>query len=134
MCALAFLRYRTKRFTATKGTLITTFVQKEERLAQHQAAYQNQQREIAHHEDFIRRFRAKASKASQAQARIKLLEKMERIEPPEQADATIAFAFPQPPRSGQRVVTLSGVRQAYGNHLVYNDLNLKSKSWRESPL
>ncbi|MAE53037.1 MAG: ABC transporter ATP-binding protein [Opitutae bacterium] len=99
--------------------------QKEERLAQHQAAYQNQQREIAHHEDFIRRFRAKASKASQAQARIKLLEKMERIDPPEQADATIAFAFPQPPRSGQRVVTLSGVRQAYGNHLVYNDLNLE---------
>ncbi|MEK9773968.1 MAG: ABC-F family ATP-binding cassette domain-containing protein, partial [Opitutae bacterium] len=99
--------------------------QKEERLAQHEAAYQNQQREIAHHEDFIRRFRAKASKASQAQARIKLLEKMERIDPPEQSEATIAFAFPQPPRSGQRMVTLSGVRQAYGNHLVYNHLNLE---------
>jgi ATP-binding cassette subfamily F protein 3 len=89
------------------------------------AAYRNQQREIAHHEDFIRRFRAKASKASQAQARVKTLEKMERIDPPEEADATISFKFPQPPRSGQRVATLNHVRQAYGDHLVYSDLNLE---------
>ena len=89
------------------------------------AAYRNQQREIAHHEDFSRRFRAKASKASQAQARVKTLEKMERIDPPEEADATISFKFPQPPRSGQRVATLNHVRQAYGEHLVYSDLNLE---------
>jgi ATP-binding cassette subfamily F protein 3 len=89
------------------------------------AAYENQQREIAHHEDFIRRFRAKASKASQAQARIKLLEKMERIDPPDVAESTIKFKFPQPPRSGQRVASLQHVRQAYGDHLVYDDLSLE---------
>ena len=107
------------------GNFENFLVQKKEREAQHLAAYRNQQREIAHHEDFIRRFRAKASKASQAQARIKTLEKMERIDPPEEADATISFTFPQPPRSGQRVATLKQVRQAYGDHLVYSDLNLE---------
>ncbi len=100
-------------------------MQKAEREAQHEAAYRNQQREIAHHEDFIRRFRAKASKASQAQARIKLLDKMERIEAPQSDEATVAFRFPQPPRSGQRVATLSQVRQAYGDHLVYRALDLE---------
>jgi len=50
---------------------------------------------------------------------------MERIDPPEEQDATIAFKFPQPPRSGQRVTTLKNVRQAYGDHLVYSDLNLE---------
>jgi len=108
-----------------QGNFDKYLVQKAEREAQHQAAYRNQQREIAHHEDFIRRFRAKASKASQAQARIKLLEKMERIEAPESAEDTLTFRFPQPPRSGQRVATLSQVRQAYGEHLVYESLDLE---------
>ena len=86
-----------------QGNFDQYLVQKAEREAQHEAAYRNQQREIAHHEDFIRRFRAKASKASQAQARIKLLDKMERIEAPESAEATLTFRFPPPPRSRQRV-------------------------------
>jgi ATP-binding cassette subfamily F protein 3 len=99
--------------------------QKAEREAQHRAAYRNQQREIAHHEDFIRRFRAKASKASQAQARIKQLEKMERIPAPEADAETLSFRFPQPERSGQRVATLNKVRQAYGDHMVYENLSLE---------
>ena len=99
--------------------------QKAEREAQHLAAYQNQQREIAHLESFISRFRAKASKASQAQARIKQLEKMERIDAPESMEATISFSFPQPQRSGQRVATLQNIRQAYGDLVVYKDLNLE---------
>ena len=107
------------------GNFESYLTQKAEREAQHLAAYRNQQREIAHHEDFIRRFRAKASKASQAQARIKTLERMERIDPPEESDATIAFTFPQPSRSGHRVATLGEVRQAYGDHVVYSDLSLE---------
>jgi len=107
------------------GNYENYLVQKAEREAQHMAAYQNQQREIAHLESFIRRFRAKASKATQAQARIKQLEKMERIEAPESAAATIAFQFPQPQRSGQRVATCKTVRQAYGELVVYKDLNLE---------
>ncbi|MDE0577118.1 MAG: ABC-F family ATP-binding cassette domain-containing protein, partial [Opitutales bacterium] len=107
------------------GNYENYLVQKAEREAQHLAAYQNQQREIAHLESFISRFRAQASKATQAQARIKQLEKMERIEAPESADATIAFQFPQPQRSGQRVATCKNAHQAYGDLVVYKDLNLE---------
>jgi ATP-binding cassette subfamily F protein 3 len=99
--------------------------EKAEREAQHLAAYNNQQREIAHLEDFVRRFRAKASKASQAQARLKQLEKMDRIAPPESKADTIHFKFPQPQRSGQQIATLQNVKQAYGEHVVYKNLNLK---------
>ena len=107
------------------GNYENYLVQKAEREAQHLSAYQNQQREIAHLESFISRFRAQASKATQAQARIKQLEKMERIEAPESAEATISFSFPQPQRSGQRVATCKNVRQAYGDLVVYKDLNLE---------
>ena len=67
--------------------------EKAEREAQHLAAHNNQQREIAHLEDFSR-FRAKASKATQAQARLKQLEKMERIAPPQSVTDTIHIKFP----------------------------------------
>jgi ATP-binding cassette subfamily F protein 3 len=108
-----------------QGNYDNYLIQKAEREAQHLAAYQNQQREIAHLESFISRFRAKASKASQAQARIKQLEKMERIDAPESMEATISFSFHQPQRSGQRVATLQNIRQAYGDLVVYKDLNLE---------
>ena len=100
-------------------------LQKAERDAQYRAAYNNQQKEIAHLEDFIRRFRAKASKASQAQARIKQLEKMERLSPPESEESSIAFSFPQPVKSGQKVVQLQAIHQAYGSQRIYQDLNLE---------
>lgn len=99
--------------------------QKKAREEQYAAAYRNQQREIAHLEDFINRFRAKASKAAQAQERIKRLEKMERLAPPDTPEATVKFRFPQPPRGGQRAITLTGVRQAYGELVVYENLNLE---------
>ena len=85
------LQISNRKINRYPGNFDNFLIQKKEREEQHLAAYRNQQREITHHEDFIRRFRAKASKASQAQARIKLLEKMERIDPPEEQDATIAF-------------------------------------------
>ena len=50
---------------------------------------------------------------------------MERIEAPERDEATVHFSFPQPKRSGQRVITLEGVKQAYGAHVVYAKLDLE---------
>lgn len=97
---------------------------KAERLEQQWAAYQNQQKEIERVEQFINRFRAKATKAAQVQSRIKYLDKLERIPPPERPDDTVSFRFPDPPRSGQKVITLEHVQQAYGDHVVYRDLNL----------
>jgi ATP-binding cassette subfamily F protein 3 len=98
--------------------------QKSEREENYLSAYKNQQREIAHLEEFVNRFRAKASKASQAQERIKRLAKMDRLEAPRAGEAKIKFRFPQPARGGQRAITLEHVRQAYGAHTVYSDLNL----------
>ncbi|MEI7863966.1 MAG: ABC-F family ATP-binding cassette domain-containing protein [Chthoniobacterales bacterium] len=113
-----------QRLHRYNGNYDSYLVEKKARDEQYLAAYKNQQREIAHLEDFINRFRAKASKAAQAQERIKRLAKIERLAPPDNAEATVKFRFPQPPRGGQRTMVLANVRQAYGEHVVYEDLNL----------
>jgi len=87
------------------------------------AAYKNQQREIARLQEFADRFRAKASKASQAQAKLKQIDRMEKIDAPEAAAATVDFAFPQPESSGQRVATLRTIDFAYGDHVIYRALD-----------
>ncbi len=118
------LEIRHRKLNRWRGNYDAYLEQKAARDAQHLAAWKNQQREIAELQRFIDRFRAKASKASQAQDRIKQLARMERLDPPEQAEATVRFRFPQPVRSGHRVVRLTGVRQAYGSHVVYERLDL----------
>ena len=88
------------------------------------SAYHRQQKEIEELTDFINKFRAKASTASRAQAKIKYLEKMERVELPETL-ATVGFSFPQPSRSGQNVLMLQNIRQSYdGKNWVYDGLDL----------
>ncbi|MEM6287052.1 MAG: ABC-F family ATP-binding cassette domain-containing protein [Bacteroidota bacterium] len=84
-----------------------------ERRQHWQARYDNQQREIAEAERFIARFRAKATKAKQAQSRIKMLERLERIPPPPPEAATMRFRFPEPPASGRQVVELSPFSKTY---------------------
>ncbi len=108
-----------------RGNYDSFLEQKATRDEQQLAAYKNQQREIAEIQRFIDRFRAKASKAAQAQDRIKQLARMKRIDPPERDEATVHFKFPQPARSGQRVARLTDVKQAYGSHVVYEHLNLE---------
>lgn len=97
---------------------------KEQRYELRLAAWRNQQREIAHFESFIERFRSVASKAAQVQSRIKQLEKMRRIEKPKQARKVFKFIFPQPPRSMQRVLELEKVGQSYGERRIYKNLDL----------
>jgi ATP-binding cassette subfamily F protein 3 len=77
-----------------------------------QASYNNQQERIRQIERFVERNRVRKDRARQAQSRMKQLEKIERIEAPVQ-DANIHFTFPEPPRSGKRVVELRNVRKAY---------------------
>jgi len=108
-----------------RGNYDSFLEQKAARDEQHLAAYKKQQREIAEIQRFIDRFRAKASKATQAQDRIKQLARMKRIDPPERDEATVHFKFPQPLRSGQRVARLTNVKQSYGTHVVYQNLNLE---------
>jgi ATP-binding cassette, subfamily F, member 3 len=92
-------------------------------LEQLKTAYDAQQKEIAHMEAFVERFRAKNTKAKQAQDRMRKLEKMERIVLPE-GKKQVRFRFPQPPRTGDLVEKLSGVRKAYGDNVVYDGLDL----------
>ncbi len=89
-------------------------------LAERQAA--NQQRRIAELERFIERFRYKASKASQVQSRVKMLEKMERVEL-HTDERTIRFELPEPPKSGRVMLSLRDVRKAYGDNEIYRGLD-----------
>lgn len=84
-------------------------------------AYKNQQREIKQTQEFIDRFRYKASKAKQVQSRIKQLEKMDKIELDEHEEE-ISFSFPPPERSGAVVMSLKNVRKQYDENVVFEDL------------
>lgn len=96
--------------------------QKDERRAQLEAAYRNQQEKIHHLETFINRFRYQATKARQVQSRIKELERIERIELPAEEKA-IHFSFPQPPASGRMVAEFRKVAKNYGSQRVLNAVN-----------
>lgn len=86
--------------------------------------YKAQQREIKQIQDFIDRFRAKATKAKQVQSRIKQLEKIEVIQI-EQDDAVMSFRFPDPPASGHSVATLENASKAYGNINIFNEFDFE---------
>jgi ATP-binding cassette subfamily F protein 3 len=96
--------------------------QKTERRTQLEAAYKNQRDRIEQLEAFINRFRYQATKAKQAQSRIKELEKLKRIEVPPD-EKTIHFTFPQPKPSGRVVAEFKGVSKSYGDHLVFGGVN-----------
>jgi ATP-binding cassette subfamily F protein 3 len=110
-----------KRLNVYQGNYTKYLSQKDERRAQLEAAYRNQRIQIEHLESFINRFRAQATKAKQVQSRIKELEKIERIEVPEE-EPVIHFRFPQPPPSGRMVVEAEGLSKSYGPKLVLDDV------------
>src|SRR5213594_3476096 len=96
--------------------------QKTQRREQLEAAYRNQRERIEQLEVFINRFRYQATKAKQVQSRIKELEKMDRIELPEE-EKTIHFSFPQPKASGRIVAEFAGVAKSYGEKEVFRDVS-----------
>jgi ATP-binding cassette subfamily F protein 3 len=111
-----------KRLNIYQGNYTKYLSQKDERRTQLQAAYRNQRDQIEHLEAFINRFRYQATKAKQVQSRIKELEKIERIEIPEE-EPVIHFKFPQPPPSGRRVVEVEGLLKSYGPKQVLNNVS-----------
>jgi len=96
--------------------------QKTQRQEQLEAAYRNQRERIEQLEVFINRFRYQATKAKQVQSRIKELERMDRVELPEE-EKTIHFSFPQPKQSGRIVVEFGGVAKSYGAKEVFRGVN-----------
>jgi ATP-binding cassette subfamily F protein 3 len=98
-------------------------VQRDERLERLREAKRRQDEEIARVQEFIDRFRYKATKAAQVQSRVKMLEKVQRIEvPPERK--RIHFQFPAAPKSGRTVFSLKGARKAYGDKVVLQSVDL----------
>ncbi len=110
-----------KRLNIYQGNYTKYLSQKDERRIQLEAAYRNQRIQIEHLESFINRFRAQATKAKQVQSRIKELEKIERIEIPEE-ESVIHFKFPQPPPSGRMVAESDGLSKSYGAKQVLNNV------------
>ncbi len=104
--------------TLYPGNYDAYLVEREARQRLLEARARNQAKRVAEIERFIERFRYKATKARQVQSRIKMLERMERVEVDREA-RRIHFAFPQPPRTGRVVARLSGVHKAYGDTIVY---------------
>lgn len=97
------------------------FVQlRKERIEQQMRAYQNQQKQIADTEEFIERFRYKATKAVQVQSRMKQLAKIERIEVDEVDTSHLNLKFPPAPRSGDYPVIADDLGKAYGDHQVFD--------------
>lgn len=97
---------------------------REERREHEMAAYQNQQKMIRDTEEFIERFRYKATKAVQVQSRIKQLKKIDRIEIEEVDNSVMNIKFPPAPRSGREVVKVERLSKAYGENLVLNKIDL----------
>jgi ATP-binding cassette, subfamily F, member 3 len=104
--------------TVYPGDYDEYLVQRQARRELLEAQARNQAKRIAEIERFIERFRYKASKARQVQSRVKMLDRIDRIQVEREA-RVIHFAFPQPPRTGRRVATLKGIHKAYGDNVVY---------------
>ncbi|MEQ9090343.1 MAG: ABC-F family ATP-binding cassette domain-containing protein [Balneola sp.] len=85
-------------------------------------AQKNQAKELKETEEFIERFRYKASKARQVQSRVKQLEKIDRIEVEDEL-ANVSFSFPEPERSGQVVMRLENIKKSYGENVVFDGLD-----------
>lgn len=101
-------------------------IEKEQRLTTEAAAFENQQDRIRQIEKFIERNRVRATTARRAQSRVKMLEKMDRLEAPENFDdQSFNFRLPKPARGPDLVAELNGVSKHYGPVEVYRDLNLR---------
>ncbi|MFM7605578.1 MAG: ABC-F family ATP-binding cassette domain-containing protein [Prosthecobacter sp.] len=108
--------------------------EKAARMEQLQGAYENQQRELAKMQAWVDKFKAKANFASRAQDKAKMIDRIEKIEAPIADAKTVKFRFPQPPRSGQRVIRMTGVDFAYGQTPVYHGLDLEMERGQRTVL
>jgi ATP-binding cassette, subfamily F, member 3 len=121
------LEIRQRRLIRYRGNYDSCLEQRAAADAQLLSAYKNQQREIAHMMEFVERFRAKNTKAAQAQSKLKQIERMEKIEPPASADKKIHFRFPQPERGGLKAITLKGIHHSYGANVIYNGIDFQAE-------
>ncbi|MCD4680464.1 MAG: ABC-F family ATP-binding cassette domain-containing protein [Bacteroidales bacterium] len=98
-------------------------LQREEGIELQQATYNNQQRQIASTERFIERFRYKNTKSKQVQSRIKMLDKLDKVEVDSIDTSAIHFSFPPSPHCGKVVLEAKDIEKSYGDNLVLKDVN-----------
>ncbi|WP_377504917.1 ABC-F family ATP-binding cassette domain-containing protein [Octadecabacter sp. R77987] len=118
------LHLEDKKLTYYTGPYDSFARQRAEKRALMVSAAKKQDAKRAHLESFVSRFKAKASKAKQAQSRVKMLEKMETIRVPEDAARTV-FTFPRPEELSPPIIALENASTGYGEHVVLRDLNLR---------
>ena len=110
--------------TSYLGNYSSYLAQKEEQQMAQMSAFERQEKEIAKQQQFVDRFRASATRSTQAKSREKQLEKMERIDAPTANVKTLKFRFPEPPRSGREVVIIEDLVKTYGEDILYLGANL----------
>ncbi|MBE7381701.1 MAG: ATP-binding cassette domain-containing protein [Leptolyngbya sp. SIO1E4] len=110
--------------TSYLGNYSTYLQQKAENRAAQLSAYERQQKEIAQQQAFVERFRASATRSTQAKSREKQLGKLELIEAPDADVRTLKFQFPPAPRSGQEVVAITDMTHCYGDQILFLGANL----------
>ena len=118
---------RQSRLIRYRGNYDSYLEQREAQEQQLLAAFKHQEREIARLMEFVNRFRAKNTKATQAQSKLKQIERMEKVEAPASDQREIDFQFPQPQRSGRRVIKLKGIIHAYGENVVYRGMEFQAE-------
>ncbi|MFT4709871.1 MAG: ATP-binding cassette subfamily F protein 3 [Planctomycetota bacterium] len=121
----AIVEIRHQKLVRYTGNYRKFLKQREAADAQHLAAYKTQLKEIAHLQAFVDRFKAKASKATQAKSKMRQIERMDVLKAPEGADKKVGFRFPQPARSGQKVIWLDQVHFAFGENKIYRGVDFE---------
>ncbi len=123
----SIVEIRSSKLIRFRGNYDAYLEQREAHEEQLLAVYKHQEREIARLMEFVNRFRAKNTKASQAQSKLKQIDRMDKVEAPVNDERKIDFAFPQPERSGQRVIKLEGIHHAYGENIVYRGMDFQAE-------
>src|SRR5438034_2149705 len=123
----SIVEIRQSKLIRFRGNYEDYLEQREAHQQQLLAAFKHQEREIARLMEFVNRFRAKNTKATQAQSKLKQIERMEKVEAPANDERKIDFQFPQPQRSGLRVIKLEDIHHAYGENVVYHGMNFQAE-------
>ena len=123
----SIVEIRQSRLIRYRGNYDEYLLQRAAQEEQQLAAYKAQQKKIQQLQEFADRFRAKNTKAAQAQSKLKQIERMDKIEAPERDNRAIRFRFPQPVRSGHRVITLKDIHHSYGENVVYRGMHFEAE-------
>jgi ATP-binding cassette, subfamily F, member 3 len=123
----SIVEIRQSRLIRYRGNYEDYVLQREAYEVQQLAAFKHQEREIGRLMDFVNRFRAKNTKAAQAQSKLKQIDRMEKVEAPTGDDKKVDFDFPQPMRSGLKVIKLENIHHAYGETVVYRGVDFQAE-------